>query len=344
MSDSFGIGIVGAGTIGNVHAMAIQALDRARVVAVSDPREDAGRVLAEAHGATWVASVEDLLETPGVDIVVLTTPSGLHADQAVLAAEAGKHIITEKPMAITRKSIDRMVAAASSCGVEMAVIFQNRFSRDILKVKRAIEAGMIGRPIIGNASVHWHRTDEYYAANGGWRGTWELDGGGALMNQSIHTIDLVQWLMGGVASISADIATITHNIETEDTATASIAFRSGGLGTIQGTTSASKDWPVRVEIVGTGGRVTIEAGVVTAWEGDSPLTDDLLLPIDREFSDGWAPDEPFGAAHRRQISLILDALAVGDVPPVPPREARKAVDIILGIYDSAKSGQRVAIS
>jgi UDP-N-acetyl-2-amino-2-deoxyglucuronate dehydrogenase len=344
MTRPLGIGIVGAGVIGNVHAGALGELpDLARVVAVADPREDSGRGLAEATGATWYADMDDLLESPDVEAVIIATPSGMHPDHAIQAARAGKHIISEKPMAISPGGLARMVTAVEESGVEMAVIFQNRLSRDIVKAKRAVEAGMIGKPVLGNASVHWHRTSEYYAANGGWRGTWALDGGGSLMNQSVHTIDLVQWIMGGVASVSANIATLTHDIESEDTATASVVYRSGALGTIQGTTSASQDWPVRVEVVGTGGRVVIEKGVLTAWAGDSELTDDLLTATDQAFVDGWVPDEPFGASHRRQLKLILEALREGETPPVPASEARKAVDVILAIYESARTGRRVSV-
>ncbi len=343
MGQPLGVGIVGAGVIGNVHSKALQGIPDANVVAVAETREDAGRELADANGATWYASYTDMLNDPKVDVVIVATPSGMHPEQVSLAAEAKKHVITEKPMAITKAGLDRMLKAVDDNGVELAVIFQNRLSSDVLKVKRAVEAGMIGKPIVGSAHVHWKRTDEYYAANGGWRGTWDLDGGGALMNQSIHTIDLLQWIMGGVSAISANIATLTHNIETEDTATASVVFRSGALGTIHGTTSCGKDWPVKVEILGTGGKVIIEGGRVTCWEGDSELTDDLLTPMDRQFVEGWDPNEGFGIGHRRQLRLIFSSLRAGETPPVPGAEARKAVDIILAIYESAKSGTRVTL-
>jgi predicted dehydrogenase len=344
MAEPLGIGIVGAGVIGNVHALALGDLaELARIVAVADPREHAGRELAGKTGAQWYAGIDELLANPDVQVVIIATPSGMHPDHAIAAARAGKHIISEKPMAISPEGIARMIAAVEENDVELAVIFQNRLSRDIVRAKRAVEAGMIGKPVLGNAVVHWHRTQEYYQENGGWRGTWALDGGGSLMKQSIHTIDLVQWIMGGVASVSANIATLSHDIETEDTATATVVYRSGALGTIQGTTSASQDWPVRVEVVGTGGRVVIEKGELAVWEGDSELTDDLLTPTDQMFVEGWAPDEPFGASHRRQLKLILEALRDGETPPVPASEARKAVDIILAIYESAKTGRRVSV-
>ncbi len=345
MAEPLGIGIAGAGIIGNVHARALQGLsDLARVVAVAEPREDAGRKLADENNATWYGDLDAMLADPAVQVVVIATPSGMHPDHAIMAAKAGKHIISEKPMAISPDGLQRMLTAVEDNNVEMAVIFQNRLSRDIVKAKRAVEAGMIGKPILGNAIVHWKRTQEYYDANGGWRGTWDLDGGGSLMNQSVHTIDLIQWIMGGIASVSANIATLSHDIETEDTATASVVFRSGALGTIQGTTSAGSDWPVKVEVIGTGGRVVIERGELTAWEGDSELSDDLLTESDKVFVQGWDPNERFGIAHQRQLRLILEALQSGDTPPVPGAEARKAVDIILAIYESAKTGKRVSVA
>ncbi len=341
MSESIGIGIAGAGIIGHVHANALNDLDGASIVAIAEPREDVGRSMAETFAATWYASYTDLLANDDVSLVILATPSGLHADQTVLAAEAGKHIVTEKPMAITLAGLDRMMQATENAGVELTVIFQNRLSPDVIKVKRGVEAGMLGSTVFGNASVHWFRNQDYYDANGGWRGTWELDGGGALMNQSIHTIDLIQWIMGGVASVSADVATLNHDIETEDTASVSIRFNSGALGTLQGSTATSKDWPVKVEIVGTGGKAVIEGGRLVHWEGDSELTDGILTPGDLAFVEGWTPDEPFGPSHRRQLKLIIEALHDGETPPVPAREARKAVDVILAIYESAKHGRRI---
>jgi len=343
MREQFGVGIAGAGVIGNVHAEALRGVPNARLIAVAEPREEAGRAMAEKHGASWYASFEDMLAVPGIDVVILATPSGLHPAQAVLAAAAGKHVITEKPMAITTEGADRMIDACEAAGVRLAVIFQNRFSADVFRVKRAIEAGMLGRLVLGNGLVHWHRTQEYYDANGGWRGTWALDGGGALMNQAIHTVDVLQWLMGGVASIQAHTATLTHDIETEDTAAASLRFRNAAIGMMQATTSTTKDWPVKVEIVGDKGKVVLESNAVTCWEADEPLTDDLLTDADHALVDGWMPGEPFGAGHRRQLQMIFRCLAEGTETPITGREARKAVDIILGIYESARTGSRIEI-
>jgi predicted dehydrogenase len=343
LADQIGIGIVGAGIIGNVHAYAFSDIGEARIVAVAEPREDAGKELAEKTGAKWYASYVELLEDPAVELVVLATPSGMHPDQAILATRAGKHVITEKPMAITAEGATRMIDAAQKAGVHLAVVFQNRLAPDVVKVKRAIDAGYIGKPIFGNAFVHWKRTQEYYDANGGWRGTWSLDGGGALINQSIHTIDLLQWILGGVDTVMAHAATLTHNIEAEDTASASLRFLSGALGTIQGSTSTAGDSPVKVEIVGDQGKVVLEGGAVTYWQGTNDLSDDLLTDEDRALTDGWRADENFGEPHRRQFRQIIRAIQQGGTPPFPGSEARKAVDLILTIYESARTGTRVTV-
>jgi UDP-N-acetyl-2-amino-2-deoxyglucuronate dehydrogenase len=339
---AFGVGVVGAGTIGKVHAGALAGLEEARVVVVAEPREEAGRALAAEHGAAWCARLEDLLAREDVDLVTLGTPSGMHPDQTVQAARAGKHVVTEKPLAITLEGADRMIAACSEAGVTLSVIFQNRFNLDPLRLKRAVEAGLLGRPILANALVHWRRTAEYYAEGGGWRGTWALDGGGALMNQSIHTIDLLQWVMGPVESLSAYAATLAHQIEAEDTASAALRFASGALGAIQGTTAVDRNWPVKLEVRGSAGAATLEGTRLALWEPSREAGEaELLTEQDRAMVAGAAPGEPFGAAHRRQLRAIFAALHEGRQPPVPGEEARKALEIVLAIYEAARTGERI---
>lgn len=344
MAKRFRVGMAGAGTIGQIHARALRDIDNAELIAVAEPREDAGRALANANDATWYASYVDMLKQPEIDVVILGTPSGLHPEQTILAAQAGKHVIAEKPMAITHDGATRMIEAADNAGIRLAVIFQNRISADVYKVRRAIEAGRIGTPLLGTAFVYWKRTQEYYDANGGWRGTWAMDGGGVLINQSIHMIDALQWIMGGIASVQGHTATLTHDIETEDTASASVHFISGGVGAILATTSSARDHPTRIEIVGSGGRVVLENNAVTFWDGEGELGDDLLTEADRAIIGDWQPGEPFGVGHQRQLRLIFNALQAGEEPPFPGREARKAVDVILGIYESARTGRRVDIA
>jgi UDP-N-acetyl-2-amino-2-deoxyglucuronate dehydrogenase len=337
--DTFGVGIAGAGTIGAVHARALDELQGTRLVAVAEAREVTGRKLAEAHGAEWHADLGELLARPDVDVVVICTPSGLHPDQAVAAARAGKHVITEKPMATTLEGADRMIQASKEAGVTLTVIFQYRFNRDALRLKRAVDAGLFGRPVLGNAFVHWHRMQAYYEERGGWRGTWALDGGGALMNQSIHAVDLLQWILGPLESTCGYAETLTHDIEAEDTASAALRFASGALGMIQGTTSAHRDSPLRIELRGTEGSATLEGSRLAVWQ-PSP-EDESLSARDLKSLPGPLANEPLGAAHRRQLNEIFTALREGREPPIPGEEARRAVEIVLGIYRSAASGARV---
>lgn len=344
MSNPIGVGLVGAGVIGGVHAEALQGVPNAKLIVVAEPREDAGKALAERYGIDWTPSYETLLQRDDVELVILGTPSGMHPEQAILAAQHGKHVITEKPMAITADGATRMIAAAEKAGVHLAVIFQNRLSPDIFRVRRAIEAGALGKLVLGQGYVHWHRTQEYYDANGGWRGTWALDGGGALMNQSIHTVDLLQFLMGGVTAVQAFTATLTHDIETEDTAAAALRFTNGALGTIGVTTSTDKDRPVHIEIVGEQGKAVFDGNQLVSWESEMELSDDLLTPQDKELVQGWIANEGFGISHRRQQQAIFNALERGEIPPFPGSEARKAVDIILSIYESARTGRRVDLA
>ncbi len=334
----FGVGIVGAGGIGTIHADVLREVEGARLVAVAEPREEAGRKLASEHGAEWHPDMQILLDRRDVDVVILGTPSGMHPDQAVQAASAGKHVVTEKPLAITLEGADRMVKAARDAGVSLSCIFQNRFHRDALKLKRAVDAGLLGRPVMANAFVHWHRDQGYYDAAGGWRGTYRLDGGGALMNQSIHTIDLLQWVMGPVESLSAYTGTLAHEIEAEDTASAALRFGSGALGCIQGMTSAHTNRPVRLEVLGDEGAATLEGSRLTVWEPSRE--EEVLSAHDLESTLDPVEGEPWWKAHVMQMRLIFEALREGEEPPVPGHEARKPLEIVLAVYHSARTGER----
>jgi UDP-N-acetyl-2-amino-2-deoxyglucuronate dehydrogenase len=340
VSRTFGVGIVGAGTIGKVHAAELAEVENAQLVALVEPREEAGRELAGSHGVDWHPDLEGLLARDDVDVVVLCTPSGMHPDGAVAAARAGKHVISEKPMAITLDGVDRMIGACREACVALSVIFQYRFNCDALRMKRALDAGLFGRPVLCNALVHWHRTQAYYDEKGSWRGTWELDGGGALMNQSVHAVDLLQWLLGPVESVCAYTETLTHDIETEDLATAALRFESGAMGVIQGTTCTHRDYPLRIELRGTEGSATFEGTRLTGWY---PSRDEELLSEEELALFPESVDEPLGPAHGRQLREIFEALREGREPPIPGEEARKAVEIILGIYRAARSGERMSL-
>ena len=234
---SLGFAIVGTGMISEFHARALAEVRGAKFVACYDRAVKRAKQFGKEHGCTVYNSLEELLKDERVDAVSIATPSGAHLEPAVAAAKAGKHVIVEKPLEVTLKRCDRIIAACEKHGVKLATIFPSRFHDSSIKMKRAIEAGRFGRMTLGDAYIKWYRTQEYYDS-GAWRGTWALDGGGALMNQAIHTVDLLSWMMGPVAEVQAHTATLAHKrIEVEDVATATLRFANGALGVIEASTA-----------------------------------------------------------------------------------------------------------
>lgn len=336
--------IIGAGNIGKIQAEAIQQIPEARVTVVCNRNEAAGRALADKTGATWVADYADAVARDDVDIVTICTPSGTHMEIAVAAAEAGKHLLVEKPIDISLARIDTMLAAVEKAGVVLACVFPLRFAQGVHKAKAAVEAGRLGRLTLADCYVKWFRPQSYYDSN--WRGTWELDGGGALMNQSIHNIDLLQWLAGPVKSIMAQSATLAHDMQTEDTASALLTFEHGGLGVIQGATSC---WPgdrARVELHGDQGTIVLEEGRIVVWKlaDASEEEEHAMLTLETQQGSGAADPTAIGyEMHRRQIVDLIEAIRTGRTPAIQGAEARKAVEIICAIYLAASNGHLVTL-
>jgi predicted dehydrogenase len=262
----------------------------------------------------------------------------------MLAMKHEKHVIIEKPLEISLERIDRMIAYSKEQRVKMTCIFQSRFAQSSRELKKAIEQGRFGQITMADAIVKWYRTQEYYDS-GQWRGTWELDGGGALMNQSIHAIDLLQWLAGDIDHLMAATATIGHErIEVEDTAAAVLKYKNGALGVIQGTTAAYPGFQKRIEINGTHGSVIMEDDHFTHWEFREETDDDER--IRKELSEGTAPKETasnpaVNPVHlfEAQIADFIDAVENDHEPFITPEDARRSVEIILGIYESAKENK-----
>jgi predicted dehydrogenase len=283
-----------------------------------------------------------------VDAVCITSPSGAHGDPAIAAMRAGKHVLCEKPLEITPQRIDAMLACAAETGRILAAVFQSRFGQGAQTVKRAVEAGRFGRITLASAYIKWWRTQQYYDS-GAWRGTWELDGGGALMNQGIHAIDLLQWLVGLPAEVKATTATLAHErIVVEDTAVAALRYANGALGVIEGATSAFPGWTKRIEICGDKGSVILEDDNLKFWQFE---TDE---PGDAEIRAGGSGANIGGGAanplaistegHRRQIEDLCGAIRENRQPAIAGRDARNAVALICAIYESAKSGQAARVS
>ncbi len=349
--NSTGFGIVGVGMIASFHAKALAEIPGARLAACFDISSERSKVFAEEYSCTSRNTLENLLSDPAVDAVIICTPSGLHLEPALAAAAAGKHLVIEKPLEITPERCDQIINAARENHVLLAGIFPSRFSDAARQIKEALDAGRFGRLTVLDAAVKWHRTEEYYA-QAGWRGTWAVDGGGALMNQSIHAIDLLQWFSGGIAELSAFSATLGHEgLEVEDVAAAAVLHSSGALGTITGTTASWPGWAKRIEISGTAGSAVLEEDHITCWDFQESQPDDAAIL--KSIESGKAGNDGAGGAgdpaaisfegHRRQLSDFIDALNEGREPLVNGEEARKAVAVITAVYASAETGERVSI-
>ena len=262
--ESLRFAIIGAGNIGRVHVQAIAHIPDARVTLICNRTEQTGRALAQTCGGDWTPSYEQAVTHPDVDVVSICTPSGTHAEIAVAAAGAGKHLVVEKPLDITLSRVDQIIEAARQANVKLTCIFPYRFMIGARQTKEALDAGRLGKLTLADAYVKWYRPQEYYGST--WRGTWALDGGGALMNQSIHSIDLLQWLAGPVERVFGHTATLAHQMETEDTASAVLVLRNGAMGVIQGATSC---WPgdrARLELHGDQGTIVLEEGRIVTWK------------------------------------------------------------------------------
>jgi UDP-N-acetyl-2-amino-2-deoxyglucuronate dehydrogenase len=345
-----GFGIIGCGMIAEFHARAINEISSARVVAAySRTKANAEKIAAMARGQCQIYDdLETMLAQPDVDVVCICTPSGAHVEPAVHSARAGKHVVVEKPLEITLPRCDAIIEACHAAGVRLCTIFPSRFTPANIRLKDAISGGRFGRLTLGDTYVKWWRTQQYYDS-GGWRGRWTFDGGGALMNQAIHNVDLLYWLMGDVESIVAQTATLAHRrIEVEDTAVASLRFKNGALGTIEAATSTYPGLLKRTEIHGDRGSARVEQDDITLWDFQEKVPSDNEVFAAMAAISGFkaGASDPRGithVGHRDQLIDFLEAIDHGRAPIVDGREGRKSVEIIRAIYQSAGSEQVVKL-
>jgi predicted dehydrogenase len=341
------IGIVGCGNIAANHVAGFRAARGAEVVACCDVDAQRAAAFAARHGVpTSVGSVEALLDL-GVDVVSVCTPHPTHEAVVTAAAARGVHVLCEKPIAVDLTSAGRMTAACQAAGVTLGVLFQRRFWPAAQRIRAAIDDGTLGTPFLGHASVLLHRDTSYYTADP-WRGTWATDGGGVLMTQAVHNIDLLQWFMGECVEVSAAHATEKHGaaIEVEDTAVATLQFTSGGLATLVASTALTPGLGTRVLVTGPGGT----AGLAEYPEGSEAVNDVWAVPgaeaVQSPFGAGLRPDLPLSAIngslapfHALQIAEFVDAVRAGREPAVTGREATKSLAILTALYASATSGR-----
>jgi len=333
-----GFGIIGGGMIAEYHRKAIMASADlgARLVAVGD--NDPSRF--ESISARLCApcmSVDQVLAHPDVDAVCICTPSGFHAAQTIAAACAGKHVLVEKPMALTVADADAAIAACRSAGVLLGVVLQRRANTLCRTVHDAIAAGKLGDLTMGIVTTPYFRSPAYYA-QAAWRGTWELDGGGVLMNQGIHQIDLLLWFMGDPVDIQARAATLHHAIEVEDTLAATLRFANGALATVTASTAAAPGYPHRIEVYGAGGGVQIEGETLIRWDmagGSEPPLRPLGQLLNTPAGAGGDPRGIFADGHTAVLRDFVQALRGGGRPMADGAEGRRSVAAILGIYQAA---------
>jgi predicted dehydrogenase len=336
-----GFGIVGAGGIAAVHAKAIASLPGARLVAVTDAVPAAAAAFAAAHGCAAEPGLDALLARPDVDVVSVCVPSGQHAEIGVPAAQAGKHLVVEKPIDVTLAAADRLIGAARAAGVALTVISQHRFDPGLIEARRLLDEGALGRLVLGEASTKWYRSQAYYDS-AAWRGTRAMDGG-SLMNQGIHYVDLLRWCMGPVGEVTALCATQTHQIEVEDTSLAALRFSSGALGTIVASTSVFPGFAQRLEVTGTEGTITIEDGAIVRRAFGSGAQEPGGPPGGTA-AVGSNPAAVEVASHVAQLADLLAAIEAGREPAVTGESGRAALEIVLAVYESARSGRPVTLT
>ena len=349
-TSTIGFGLVGAGMIANYHALAIKALaaeHNIRLAGVLGLTMDEAQGFAQKHNVPFYTdNSEAFFARPEIQVVCIVTPSGAHLEPALQAIRAGKNLIVEKPLEITVERVDTMLDAASKAGVKIAAIFQARFSAGARAVKEAIDSGRFGRLCLCSAYVKWHRTAAYYS---GWKGTLALDGGGAVINQAIHAVDLLQWFAGMPCEVFAWKTRRAHlGIEAEDTACAALKFASGALGTLEATTAAYPGWERRIEICGENGSVAIEDDRIVRWDFRDVRPEDAQL---RALASGGgnssgasSPDQISFVGHQRQIEDMVVALRSNTALLIDGTQARNTVALVRAIYESAECGAPVKLA
>jgi UDP-N-acetyl-2-amino-2-deoxyglucuronate dehydrogenase len=336
------IGLIGGGGISETHARAALAIPGVRLAAVYGRHEDRVRRLCDAWGGTPYRDLEAFLSHRPMDVVMVGSPSGLHAAHAAAAAGRGLHVLVEKPIDITLDRVDALIGVADAAAVTLGVCYQDRFKPGIVRLKQLIDEGALGRVLTVEGRMPWYRPPSYYAGSH-WRGTRALDGGGALMNQGIHTVDLLLWLGGAVTAVQARTATRLHAIEVEDTAAALVDFASGAIGTIFATTAAYPGWPRRVTVTGTEGTAVIEGDDLVSVVVQSGAAIDGVTPATGATGASASPVVTDAGPHRAVIEDFLAAIREGRPPRCDGRDARRSVALVLAIYAASATSSRVAI-
>lgn len=340
MKRTYGFGIVGTGAIAAKHAFAIGDLEGGKLVAVCSSTAERAGIAAEKFAVKAYSDLTEFLAHPELDIVCICTASGNHLEPALEAAKKGKHIIIEKPIEITLERADAIIEVCENQGVKLGVIYQNRFTEGYKKLKKTITDGLLGNILMANAYVNWFRTPEYYSSSA-WKGTLEGDGGGALINQGIHTLDLLMDSVGDVESVFGKVKTSLHPIEGEDLVTAVVSFKNGALGNITASTALYPGYPEKLEIYGSKGSIILEGGKISQWNIQGETND---KKPDNKSNSGAADPMAIGhVQHRLQFEDFIHAIESKGKPLVDGPVARKSLELILAIYESSRRKESVEL-
>ena len=344
-------GVIGCGAIHSVHCDALQKIEGATLSGVFDLVPEKGAATGSKYGVPSTETLDELFSV--VDAVTVCVPSGLHAQVGIQAADAGKHVLVEKPIDVSIEAASRLINACEQNGVKLGSISQHRFSKSVRRLRHAAQSGEFGTLLEGDAYVKWYRTQKYYDS-GDWRGTWQLDGGGCLINQGVHYIDMIQWIMGGVKSVQAQVRTAAHDIEVEDIANALIEYKNGATGVIQGSTSFYPGLAERLEVHGKHGSVILEGDKPKLWKIDAEAAAEglygggvLMQPTpslhlhDQTDEVANAVNDPtalWGEQHRLQIEDFALSIVEDRDPEITGRMALEPLKVILAIYESSRNG------
>ena len=342
---SIRVGILGAGSISDTHARAALAIPGVEIAAVYGRNAEKAQRLADKYGGIAFDSLERFLDHRPMDLVAIGSPSALHAEQGIAAAERGLHVLVEKPLDITTARADALISAAGRAGVTLGVFFQDRLKPDVVTMKAMVDAGVLGRPVLASGRVKWYRPPEYYGGSR-WRGTFALDGGGALINQAIHTIDVLLYLWGPIASVDARSATQLHKIEVEDTLVATLQFENGALGVFEASTAVFPGYARRVELTGSNGTVTLEHDQLTGVdlkEPDARFPPPAVDARDPAPANAASPTVSDATPHRRIFEDFVRAIQTGGQPVCDGPEGRRSVVVVEALYASARAKGPVTI-
>jgi UDP-N-acetyl-2-amino-2-deoxyglucuronate dehydrogenase len=335
------VGILGGGGISETHARAAAEIEGLRIAAVAGKNSARVKALAERFGATALPDAEALVRHRPLDLVLIGSPSGLHAEQGMAAAHQGLHVLTEKPIDVSTERADALIAECEKAGVKLGLFFQDRFAPGFVRLKGAIDEGALGRPLLASARVKWWRPPEYYSASR-WRGTKGLDGGGALINQGIHTVDLLLWLFGDVRRVFARAAASFHHIEVEDTLVATLEFANGALGTLEATTAAFPGHPRQVELTGTEGTVVLQQDRIVAADLRTPRPELVGEPANTNPSAN-SPTVSDVRGHRAALEDFVAAIREGRKARCDGREGRRSLALVEALYRSEQEQEPVVV-